>query len=72
MLPDLLRGRARAVALAAVVMVAFIALFSRWYVMVPLLVAAIAVLQWSLHRWRSTTRLSAATAPSTADSWRRP
>jgi amino acid efflux transporter len=68
----ILGGRARAVALAAVVMVAFIALFSRWYVMVPLLVAAIAVLQWSLHRWRSTTRLSAATAPSTADSWRRP
>jgi amino acid efflux transporter len=68
----ILRGRARAVALGAVVMVALIAPFSGPYNLAPLVVAVLSVLQWTLHRWRSTMGARAATAPRTADSWRRP
>jgi len=68
----ILRGRERGVALAAVLMVALIALFSEWYGLVPLAVAGLALLQWAGYRWRSTTTAKAPMAASTADSWRRP
>jgi amino acid efflux transporter len=43
----ILRGRDRAVAMAAVILVVIIALFSGWYIAVPLVVAALALLQWA-------------------------
>jgi amino acid efflux transporter len=48
----ILRGRARAAAIAAVVMVAMIGFFSGWYVAVPAVAAAFSLLQlaWSRRR----------------------
>lgn len=43
----ILRGRDRVVAMAAVILVAIIALFSGWYIAIPLVVAALALLQWA-------------------------
>jgi len=48
----ILHGRERAIAIAAVVMVAVIAAFSGGYVVVPLVVAGLAFLQWRLHQNR--------------------
>lgn len=45
----ILHGRDRAIAVAAVVMVAVLVLFSSWYVVVPLAVAGLALLQWRVH-----------------------
>ncbi len=52
----ILRGRDRAVAIAAVILVAIIALFSGWYIAVPLAVATLAWLQWA---WRPRTKIEA-------------
>jgi amino acid efflux transporter len=68
----ILKGRARVVAASAAVMVVLVACFSGWYVAVPAVVAMVALLQHALHRWRATTERRASTAPSMADSWRRP
>jgi amino acid efflux transporter len=57
----ILRGRDRAVAGTAVVMVAIIALFSGWYALVPLVVAGLSLLQWSIHRRLPTTAASRTT-----------
>jgi len=46
----ILPGRARAIAVSAVVMVAIIAAFSGWYAIVPLVVAGLSLLQWRVHK----------------------
>ena len=51
----ILRGRDRAIAASAVVMVAIIAAFSGWYALVPLVVVGLSLVQWYLHR-RSPAR----------------
>ena len=51
----ILRGRDRAMAIAAVVMVALIAAFSSWYILVPAVVAVLSLLQWARHARRATT-----------------
>jgi amino acid efflux transporter len=45
-----LRGRARVAAIAAVIMVAAVALFSGWYVVIPAGVGLLSFLQWRAHR----------------------
>jgi amino acid efflux transporter len=46
----ILRGRARVTALAAVIMVAIVACFSGWYVVVPAIVAVLSLLQSARYR----------------------
>jgi amino acid efflux transporter len=53
----ILRGRDRVMAIAAVVMVALIAAFSSWYILVPAVVAVLSLLQWARHAKRATTRV---------------
>ena len=50
----ILRGRARATAMAAVIMVAIVGFFSGWYILVPAAAAGLSLLQWSVHRWLPT------------------
>jgi hypothetical protein len=45
-----LRGRARVAAIAAVIMVAAVALFSGWYAVIPAGVGLLSFLQWRAHR----------------------
>ncbi|HKA49687.1 MAG TPA: amino acid permease [Candidatus Dormibacteraeota bacterium] len=47
----ILRGRARATAVAAVIMVAIVGFFSGWYILVPAVAAGLSLLQWAGHRW---------------------
>lgn len=51
----ILRGRDRAIAISAVVMVTLIALFSSWYILVPTVVAGLSLLQWARRRRQSPT-----------------
>ncbi len=53
----ILRGRDRAMALAAVVMVALITAFSSWYILVPAVVAVLSLLQWARYARQATTRV---------------
>jgi amino acid efflux transporter len=51
----ILRGRARVAAVAAVIMVTFIAFFSGWYIAVPAVVAALSLLQRTYSRSKPAT-----------------
>jgi len=46
----ILRGRARAAAVAAVILVAIVAFFSGWYILVPAVAAGLSLLQLALQR----------------------